>query len=171
VKLLKEIMRKQGLILNGKTFYREAVRGVILKDRTLLMIYSTKEGDYKFPGGGIEAGETHETALVREVKEECGATVLSINDELGKVVEYDIPLEKEYDVSRRISYYYICEIDSSLGEQSLDQYEKDLGFIPVWVDIDKAIQTNKMLIEANNCPRWTPREAFVLEHIKEKFGL
>lgn len=171
MKLLKKIVRKQGINFDGKTIYREAVRGVIIKDKTLLMIYSSKDGDYKFPGGGIDTGETHETALVREVSEECGATVLTINDELGKVIEFDIPIEANYDVFEMVSLYYLCEIDPNLGEQSLDQYEKDLGFTPVWMDIDKVISKNQMLIDSNNFPRWTPRELFVLKHIKEKFRL
>lgn len=135
------------------------------------MIYSSKEGDYKFPGGGVEMGETYEAALVREIEEECGATVLSINDELGKVIEFDIPKEEDYDVFKMVSFYYICEVDPNLGEQTLDQYEKDLGFTPMWVDIDKAILTNQMLIGTNNFPRWTSRETFVLKHIKEKYRL
>jgi hypothetical protein len=66
-----------------------------------------------------------------------------------------------------VSFYYLCEIDSNFGEQSLDQYEKDLGFTPTWVDIDKAISTNQMLIDSNIFPRWTPRKLFVLKHIKK----
>jgi len=171
MKLLNEIVRKQGINFNGKTIYREAVRGVIIKDRALLMVHSPQEGDYKFPGGGVDLGETYETALVREISEECGATVLSINDELGKVVEFDIPIEEDYDVFKMVSFYYICEVDPNFGEQSLDQYEINLGFTPIWIDIDKALSTNRMLVNSNNYPRWTPREIFVLEYIKAKFRL
>ena len=167
MKLLKEIVRKQGINFDGKTIYREAVRGVIIKGKPLLMIYSPKDGDYKFPGGGIDTGERHETALARETREECGATVISIYDELGKVVEFDISIEDNYDAFKMVSFYYLCEIDSNFGDQSLDQYEKDLGFTPTWVDIDKAISTNQMLIDSNIFPRWTPRKLFVLKHIKK----
>ena len=59
MKLLKEIVSKQGINFDGKTIYREAVRGVIIKGKPLLMIYSPKDGDYKFPGGGIDTGERH----------------------------------------------------------------------------------------------------------------
>lgn len=166
MRMLKEIVRKRDINFNGKTIYREAVRGVIIRKRDLLMVYSSKNGDYKFPGGGIDTGETYEAALVREVSEECGARVLSINDELGKVIEFDIPIEENYDVFKMVSFYYICEVDLNLGEQSLDQYEKDLDFKPIWIDIDKAISTNRTLIDSKNYPRWTPRETFVLEHIK-----
>ncbi len=171
MKLLKELVLKQGINFDGRTIYREAVRGIIIKDRTLLMIYSSKEGDYKFPGGGVNIGETYETALIREIREECGARVLSINDEFGKVIEFDTPIDEDYDVFKMASFYYICDVDTNFGEQSLDQYEKDLGFEPRWVDIDKAISMNQMLIDSNNFPRWTPRETFVLDYIKEKFIL
>lgn len=171
MKLLNEIIRSQGINFNGKTFYREAVRGVIIKDNTLLMIYSSKDGDYKFPGGGVNKGETYEGTLIREVSEECGAEVLSVIDELGKVIEYDIPIEENYDIFKMVSFYYICEVDPNFGEQSLDQYEKDLGFIPIWVDIDKAISTNQILVGSNSYPRWTLRELFMLKYIKERYGL
>lgn len=171
MKLLKELMRQQGIYVGGKAIYRNAVRGVIIKDRTLLMIYSTVDGDYKFPGGGVNKGETLKHALVREISEECGANVLSINRGIGKIVEYDRPKEEDYDVFKMVSFYYLCEVDPNFGEQSLDQYEKDLGFTPVWVDIDKAISANQRLLDSNNCPRWTKRELFVLKYIKEKFGL
>ncbi len=57
MKLLKEIIRKQGINFDGKTVYREAVRGVIIRNKTLLMVYSSKDGDYKFPGGGVDIGQ------------------------------------------------------------------------------------------------------------------
>jgi 8-oxo-dGTP pyrophosphatase MutT (NUDIX family) len=171
MKLLGEIIKKQGINTSGKVICREAVRGVIIKGRTLLMIYSSKDGDYKFPGGGVISGETLEAALIREIREECGATVLSINDDLGKVIEYDIPKEKNYDVFKMISYYYICEVDPNFGEQSLDKYEKELGFTPVWVDIDEAISANQTLIDSNSSSRWTQRETFVLKYIKDKLGV
>lgn len=171
MKLLKEIIKEQGINFDGKVIYREAARGVIIKDKTLLMVYSSKNGDYKFPGGGIKPGETPEAALYREIREECGARVLSIKDELGEVIEWDIPLEKDYDAFKRISFYYLCEVESSFEEQLLDSHEKELGLIPVWVNIDKAISVNKMLIESNDFPRWTPRELFVLNYLKEMYGL
>lgn len=64
-----EIFCKENLNLNGKIYYREAVRGIIMKGSEILLIYSEKNGDYKLPGGGIEEGETHKQALIREVQE------------------------------------------------------------------------------------------------------
>ena len=44
---------------------------------------------WEFPGGKIEAGETPEEALVREIKEELD-TLISV-DEFFMTVEYDYP--------------------------------------------------------------------------------
>lgn len=170
MKLLKEIVRKQGINFEGETIYREAVRGIIINHKKLLMIYSSKDGDYKFPGGGVELGETYEETLIREVKEESGATVTKILKEFGKVLEYDKPIEREFEVFKMTSYYYECKIDTLLGEQSLDQYEKDLGFKPEWVDMDDAITNNKSIMNSRQkeIPRWVPRETYILELIKEE---
>lgn len=72
MKILTEIHRRAGIHAKGKTIYRTAVRGVILRGRNLLMIHSSHVGDYKFPGGGVDEGETHAQALSREIQEECG---------------------------------------------------------------------------------------------------
>jgi len=68
------------------------------------------------------------------------------------------------------SRYYICGVDPVLRDQILDDYEEKLGFKPVWIDIDSAIEANKTVIEIkkHNAPRWTQRELFVLELIKKE---
>ena len=69
MQILAEIHHAEGINIEGKTVHRNAVRAVILRGQELLMIYSANVGDYKFPGGGVNKGETHKQALVREVKE------------------------------------------------------------------------------------------------------
>ena len=41
-----------------------------------------------------------------------------------------------------------------------------MGFTPSWINIDKAIEQNKKILEKKDCPRWTKRETKVLEYIK-----
>jgi len=76
------------LNLNGTIITRNAVRAVASNIGKLLMIYSPVMGDYCFPGGGIEKEETHDQALKRELKEECGREIKSIHTKLGIITEY-----------------------------------------------------------------------------------
>lgn len=167
MQLLTTIHRADGIKTHGKAIERTAVRAVIWREGQLLMVYSAKVGDYKFPGGGVNAGETHAQALQREVQEECGAALQSMDDELGAIVEYNRPIEAEFDVFKMTSYYYFCTLTSqSFGAQKLDSYESDLGFVPVWVDVDTALQQNTRLLTTSSPPEWLRREIFVLTHLK-----
>jgi 8-oxo-dGTP pyrophosphatase MutT (NUDIX family) len=169
--ILTEIHRSPGVKVNGKTIHRTAVRGVILRGRNLLMNHSANIGDYKFPGGGVTEGETHAQALRREVQEECGMSVTQIDSEIGVIIEYNIPIEKDYDVFKMTSHYYRCEVKGEFGAQKLDDYEQELGFKPVWIDIVSAIRINKALFHSDKAPEWLQREIFVLEYIQQSLLL
>jgi len=167
MKILTEIHRARNINIHGRAILRAAVRAVIQRGRELLMVYSSNVGDYKFPGGGVDLGESHEQALARELLEECGASLLSVDGKLGAVIEYNLPHEKDFDVFKMTSHYYFCQIRDGLGQQKLDGYEKDLGFQPIWIDIDKAISANRSLLHSDKIPEWLRREIFVLEQLKQ----
>ena len=165
------VYRKEQLNLKGLSIDRTAVRAVILHGREVLMVYSANVGDYKFPGGGIQKEETHSQALTREVLEEVGARVTSIDELLGQVTEYDRPQEPEFQLFKMISYYYRVAIEDQLGSQNLEDYEKELGFEPVWVEVDEAIHCNTEILKnpALKMPFWTRRELYVLQELKKSF--
>lgn len=165
MKLLTQIFHKPNLSLNSKTVTREAVRAIILKGDQVLMVYSKLNGDYKFPGGGVEDGEQHTITLERELLEECGAQLKTVLGEFGQVEEYDEAEEEEFDLFCMHSYYYFCEIEDGLGSQNLDDYESAYGFNPEWVSLEHAIAVNSALLEnpPPNIQRWVKRELFVLE--------
>ena len=70
----------------------EVVAAIIHKDNRYLATqrgYGDFEGMWEFPGGKIEAGESQEEALKREIKEE-----LNVDIEIGMqicTVDYDYP--------------------------------------------------------------------------------
>ncbi|MFZ5822346.1 MAG: NUDIX hydrolase [Chloroflexota bacterium] len=168
--LLTTLHRTDGVDIHGKIVHRTAVRAVIQRGRDLLMILSANVGDYKFPGGGVQAGETHAQALAREVAEECGATLTRVGEEIGAVIEYDLAKEPEFDAFKMTSHYYRCEAADGFGAQSLDAYERDLGFTPIWIEIEQAIQSNKRLLSSVHVPEWLRREIFMLEYLRENFN-
>jgi 8-oxo-dGTP pyrophosphatase MutT (NUDIX family) len=165
--ILAEIHRSAGVNTRGRTIHRTAVRGVALRGRDLLMIHSSQVGDYKFPGGGLNEGETQSQTLSREVQEESGMSVVRVGVKIGTIIEYDHPIEKDYDVFKMTSHYYRCEVEDGFGPQKLDRYEQELGFKPVWINIDHVIQLNQALLQSGKVPQWLRREIFILEYIRE----
>ena len=69
-------MDKKDYDPDGTKFFRPSVRGIIVRGGKLALVHSLKYDYYKFPGGGIDDGETHTATLVREVREETGLNVL-----------------------------------------------------------------------------------------------
>jgi len=173
MQLITQIFHKPNLLLNGKTVNREAVRAIILHGNQVLMVYSRLNGDYKFPGGGVEDGEEHATTLRRELMEECGVQLKGILGEFGRVEEYDLAEEEEFDLFLMNSYYYNCEVEDGFGVQNLDDYELEYGFTPEWVTVEHAIAVNRALLEnpPPNIQRWVRRELFVLELIAKLIGV
>lgn len=153
--------------LNAKINIREAVRGIILDNRKILLI-KTNKGDYKLPGGGIKKGEDKIDALKREVKEETGYEVIKINEACGEVIEQSRDTYDKNAYFKMVSYYYICEISNVKLEQELDEYEKEQDFIADYVLIDKAIEQNEnVMLQANdNMNNWVERETMILKKIR-----
>lgn len=163
------IHHDEDLNVHGKGFTRCAIRAVIIKNKKLLMVHSGVNGDYKFPGGGVEKDEDHHETLKREVLEECGLHLSSVDSFLGVLTELSKAKEEEMDYFKMESFYYHCAVDDvDFMELKLDDYERELDFSPKWVDMDKAIYTNRIVLNsAKNPPRWTKRELTFLEYLKE----
>lgn len=147
-----------------KTVCREAVRAIIIKDGKIALTKSTREGFYKFPGGGIESGEAHFDTLVRETKEETGLHVIPESvKEYGMLWEIRRGLYGD-EIFNQKSYYYFADVTDSLSAQTLDNYEADMGFVLEWADLEPAYQTN-MRLGGNYQTSFIFREAYMLKQL------
>ncbi len=126
---------------------RTAIRGVIHYQNKLLMV-RTNEGDYKFPGGGMEEGETDKETLLREITEETGYTDIHIGLLIGKTFEQNIDTEDPEQYFQMESCYYECWLMSDRRAESvMDDYEEKLGFAPEFVTVEEAYRSNRKLLD------------------------
>ena len=152
---------------NGRVFVRPSARGIILRNGKVAMVHSLKYDYFKFPGGGIEPGETPVAALCREVTEESGLRVLpdSIR-EYGLVHRVQKSDQEDVEIFVQDNYYYLCEVQPEAEPQKLDDYEAEERFTLEFVDPDKAIRTNREKDHGPKDQLMLEREARVLELLK-----
>lgn len=163
---IRHVIYRDGLTsLAQPDIIRHAIRGVVVDAPNILMVFSPVNGDFKFPGGGVEVGETHIETLEREIIEECGYRVSRIGPKVAEITEYGNSAEPDIDVFQMVSHYYLCSVDvEAEHEQELDGYEEALGFVPKWVTVSEALHHNAAIIQGTRpTPRWTPRETWFLE--------
>lgn len=160
--MIREIWCKDNLELDGEIYYREAVRAIIIIDDKALLLHSELNGDYKFPGGGVESGESYLEALTREIKEESGVTLLNAK-ECFDVVEYDEGQHDGFDIFKMLSKYYFVEIEGNLILS-----DGESGVKPKWVTLKEAYNVNRKIINSDNPPRWSKRETYVIGELLKR---
>lgn len=147
---------------NGVAYNRPSVRGIIIRDNKVGMVHSLKYDYYKFPGGGIEADESYEQALIREVAEESGLQVIP-----DSIREYGIVhrVEKSFtaDIFVQDNYYFICDAENERCEQHLDDYEAEERFTLEFVLPAYAIHINRCVDHGPKNLVMLERENKVLE--------
>lgn len=85
----------------------EVVAAIIIKDGKVFATqrgYGEWQGWWEFPGGKIEAGESPEVALVREIREELDAEI-----EVGGLLE---TVEWDYPKFHLTMHCYMCSLIS-----------------------------------------------------------
>ncbi len=129
---IKTINVVAALITDGKRVFATA-RG-----------YGSYKGWWEFPGGKIEAGESPEEALAREIREELESEI-SV-DEYIDTVEYDYP---EFHLSMQC---YWCTLIS--GNLVLKEAED-----AKWLDV-----------ESIDSVKWLPADITLIEKIKKRMA-
>ena len=149
---------------------RVAARAVIDDHRGRLLLLRSRHGDLKFPGGGIDPGESVAQALLRELAEECGVVDAEVLQELLRVRELR-PAQEPGAVFCMTSRYFRCHLTGRVGDRAarLEDYERDLELTPIWSTADAAHAANADLLSSWSAERmierapWLPRETAALE--------
>ena len=146
----------------ARRFIRPSARGIIIRGKTIAMVHSLKYDYYKFPGGGIEQGESYLSALCREVREESGLQVIrSTVKEYGLVPRMEKGKRGETFVQD--NFYYLCKTEEKPLSQDLDDYEAEERFTLEFVDPRRAITVNRDHPHGPKNQNMLEREAKVLE--------
>ena len=119
------IIRKDS---NGKKYVFATQRG-----------YGEFKDGWEFPGGKIESGETPQTALAREIREEL-ATQISVGEKIA-TIEYDYPT---FHLSMQC---FACEVVSGMLE--LLEHEN-----AAWLTADNL-----------HSVKWLPADELILDKI------
>ncbi|OBT74541.1 hypothetical protein VF21_07536 [Pseudogymnoascus sp. 05NY08] len=97
------------------------------------IVYAKRERYYKLPGGGIDPGEQHEMAALREMQEETGG-IVKIRSDLGCVATTE---EYRNDL-HQMSYCYVADVVDDSGSPSLTEDEVNDGLGHLWLSVDEA---------------------------------
>ena len=145
-------------------YARPSARAVIIRQGRVAMVYSRAYGYYKFPGGGVEAGEDPVEAMIREAREEAGLVIVPTSvKEYGYVHRVQKSDRDETERFVQDNYYYLCEAEAAVVSQRLDDYEEKEGFTLVFAEPHAAVRANRSVGPGPYNAAMFEREARVLE--------
>lgn len=114
------------------------VVAAIIEDQNKILIAQRLKGEFaglwEFPGGKIEAGESKEQAIIREIKEE-----FDVNLDIKKFLT---TIEHQYESFYLVMDCFICSIKSGefiLHDHSaykmIDPKEKNINWVPADIKV------------------------------------
>lgn len=102
-----------------------AAGGVIVRDGTALLVHRPRYGDWSFPKGKLEAGESWEDAALREVEEETGLRC-ALGEEVGRT-HYDVDAGP-----KEVRYFAMTAAGEARAQNEVDEVR--------WVSLDEAAE-------------------------------
>jgi 8-oxo-dGTP diphosphatase len=116
-----------GVEVAGRSYWlRQGAYGVIPRRGRIAVVEGPK-GLY-LPGGGIEAGENAEAALVREINEECGQRA-QVRGYLGQACEFTYS-DAERRHFKKHGFFFLAAFETT---------ESPLAAGSAWIDVERAL--------------------------------
>jgi 8-oxo-dGTP pyrophosphatase MutT (NUDIX family) len=159
--------------LEGTVLERIAARAIVLDGTDILLLYTRRYNDYSFPGGGLDAGESVQDGLLRELAEETGACKVQVLRHYGYLDELR-PHYGAHDLMEMRSHFFVCRAERALGTSALESYEVSNGMEARWIPILQAIAHNTQVMAEQQAAMGLSihRETLMLRQVaKELLGL
>jgi 8-oxo-dGTP diphosphatase len=104
-------VREFGTLTQGlKLVLRPSAYGFLQNRSGRIAVVRSDDGTY-LPGGGIDAGETPEDALVREALEECGLAV-KVGPCVIRATQFVTRMAEQVCVAKRSSFFSVTIVES-----------------------------------------------------------
>ena len=119
--------------------YRSCVVGVFINADGFVLVAKRKDtACWQFPQGGVEAEESEENALYREMLEEIGCNQFSIIQKLEHHLFYDFPIGLDRPIAKEFKgqeqRWFLCKFHDSYGpkiENAIDdEFEETKWILP-----------------------------------------
>lgn len=142
---------------------RKAARAILKNGDKIALLWVSKKNYHKLPGGGVEAGDSLEEALKREILEETGCQS-EVEDTSAITNEYD-----DQENILQISYIFLANVVGEPGKPEFVGDEITDGFQLKWVPVNDIEETMKDDQPTDHRGKFiTLRDKAILAHFKDK---
>ncbi len=100
--------------------YRVAIKGIVVNSKGKILLLREDEG-WDFPGGGLEYPESPSGCLSREIKEELGVDVESIDNQ--PLYIHSSEYLRKGEISHQITLFYKSKLARDEIKLEVDIYE------------------------------------------------
>ena len=171
MRLIKKLIHPDIKSLTGNNILtRQAARGIVLRETSVLLLFTERYNDFSFPGGGIVPGEDLIEGLQRELEEETGASNVRVERNYGYIEELRPHWKVGFDLMHMTSHFFVCKIDPELRATKMEGYELANGMRPVWVNLHEALAHNRAVMQRQETTmgQSIQRETFMLGRLVDE---
>ncbi|MFN4160281.1 MAG: NUDIX domain-containing protein [Gemmobacter sp.] len=143
MRLITKLVHPEAQARTGAVLTRRAARGIVVREASILLLFTERYNDFSFPGGGVPDAEDLTCGLCREMEEETGASNVRVGRNFGYIEELRPHWQPGFPLMHMTSHFFFCDIDPELRATRMETYETANGMRPVWMDLDAAIAHNR----------------------------